>query len=1078
MSRESSKSILPLLRRCAGPLLLCAAVLLVLRGADPQKEQLSRLRNLGKAFYENPTTHAEAVEQFRKALTLAPGSLRERVNYGLALLRTLNVEDGIAELEKVQKADPSIPHTWFNLGIAYKKKGQYDRAITQFERMVQLVPDEPISHYNLGVLYRYTDRARDALKELDLASRLDPNFAAPLFQIFDIHREAERTAEAERALQKFQQVKKRQEGPDASSEDPNWSYYAEIYEEIDPRDAVEAAPASTVRFEDRALKGKADADTAGLVVLDAEGAGRADLLVWSSAGLLLYRGAAEPVDAGLSGVGAVISVAVGDYDNDGLPDLCVLTADGASLYRNRKGRFEKQPASLAAGQFRKVLWLDYDHDYDLDLLLIGDRFALLRNQGPAGFQDRTKDFPFVPGQSLDAIPLRVVADAKGLDVVVSYRDRVAVLYRDRLAGLFEAVSLDAVPPAASSLLAQDLDSDGWIDLAFRRGESIGVLRNRQGKWDRAAVESIAASDLQPADLERRGLLDLVSASGVLRNEGLLRFSAIQKPAGLPQGKAWTGSDFDGDGGADLACVTRDDAIHVLLNRTASAHNWLAVSLSGVKNAKLALGSEVEVKAGALYQKQVYQGVPLTFGLRSYKEIDTVRITWPNGLIQNETRQAANQLARYKEAPKLSGSCPMIFTYNGQRFEFLTDVLGVAPLGASSGDGQVFAVDHDEYVQIPAAALAERDGRYEIRITEELAEVSYLDEIQLLAVDHPAPVDIFSNDKWKSPPFAEFRLYGVKQRIYPVAAFDEQGRNWREALRLRDRRYVGGFRRNYAGVAEMHALELDFGAAAQDNRAVLVLTGWVDWADGSTFLAAAQEGNGGLRTPSLQVKDAAGRWRTVIEDMGMPSGKTKTIAVDLTGKFLSAERKVRIVTNLCVYWDEIFLGEDASAPEARLQPVKTVRAELGFHGFSERRLHRQRKQPEHFDYGRVRMASHWNPTPGLYTRYGNVQELLAAVDDRMVIMGSGDELRLSFEARSLPPLAPGWRRDFLLKVDGWEKDRDPNTAHSQTVEPLPFHQMSGYPYPAGEKYPDDPWRLAYRREYNTRPPLRFIQPLIR
>ena len=94
----------------------------------------------------------------------------------------------------------------------------------------------------------------------------------------------------------------------------------------------------------------------------------------------------------------------------------------------------------------------------------------------------------------------------------------------------------------------------------------------------------------------------------------------------------------------------------------------------------------------------------------------------------------------------------------------------------------------------------------------------------------------------------------------------------------------------AGVAEMHSLELDFGPnAARDNRAVLVLSGWIDWADGSTFMAASQGGRRGLVLPYLQVKDAAGQWRTVIEDMGVPAGEPRTMAVDLSGKFLSSSR---------------------------------------------------------------------------------------------------------------------------------------------------------------------------------------------
>jgi hypothetical protein len=92
------------------------------------------------------------------------------------------------------------------------------------------------------------------------------------------------------------------------------------------------------------------------------------------------------------------------------------------------------------------------------------------------------------------------------------------------------------------------------------------------------------------------------------------------------------------------------------------------------------------------------------------------------------------------------------------------------------------------------------------------------------------------------------------------------------------------------------------------------------------------------------------------------------------------------------------------------------------------------------------------------------------------MGSGDEARLLFDARGLPQLPAGWRRDFLLKVEGWAKDRDANTAFSQSVEPLPFHAMSGYPYGMNEHYPDDAVHRAYLNHWNTRPALELLRPL--
>jgi hypothetical protein len=420
---------------------------------------------------------------------------------------------------------------------------------------------------------------------------------------------------------------------------------------------------------------------------------------------------------------------------------------------------------------------------------------------------------------------------------------------------------------------------------------------------------------------------------------------------------------------------------------------------------------------------------------------------------------------------------MVWTWNGSGFEFITDVLGVAPLGASDGDGSYFPVDHDEFVSIPGRALKPHDGYYDIRITEELSEVSYLDQIRLFAVDHPAGTEIFTNEKFKSPPYPEDRLFGVTRRVYPVAARASAGNRSDNVLPLltkRDRRYPEGFARDSSGVAEMHSLELDFAGAAPSGHAILLLNGWVDWPDGSTFRARSQESRAGFTMPLLQMQDSSGRWQTVNADMGMPAGKPKTIAVDL--KFISPSRKIRILTNLCVYWDEAFLSETTVPPAATKREATLLSADLGFRGFSGAHIDPDRRQPDTYTYAEVSPTSFWNPTPGLYTRYGSVKELTATIDDRLVIMGSGDELRLRFRADAFPPPPSGWTRDYLLKVDGWAKDRDPNTAFSSTVEPLPFHGMSVYPYPNTEHFPDDPAHEQYRREYNTRPALKLIRSL--
>lgn len=1055
----------------AGTVALAFVVLGQGSGEGALDERLVRARTLGKAFYENPTTQAEAAEQLRAAWALRPESLPDRLNYGLALLRAGRTEEGMRELEAVQKADPSLPHTWFNLGIELKKLGETERAIAQLERMAQLDPAEPITQYNLGVLYKLADRGDEALKKFELAARLDPYFAAPHFQLFNAYRQSGKAEGAKREFARFQDLRKRQEAAGAGNEDVEWSMYSELVEAIESGRSKDAGVAAAPRFAAaEPAAGETDPASAQLEVMDVDGDGLADLVVASSRGVAVYlKGMTPSRQPALEGLEYVVSVAAGDFDNDGWADLCVVTHKGPLLFRNERGTFRRHGAKMPDAGFNAAVWVDFDHDYDLDLLLLGQKSVLLRNQGQAGFADRSGDFPFGPGEAVSGVVTRVTPDTKAHDVIVSYKDRAGVWYRDRLGAQYEAVTIEALPAGAAQLKAADVNNDGRPDLLWAEGAALNEAAGfRQTGWPGRPGAL--------GDFANRGLLDVVTARGVARGLGEGRWGGAVQVDGLLPGTVYAAADFDGDGRVDVAWVTEQGRVQRALNQTEGMGNWLNVQLAGIKNLKLAPGAEVEVKAGLLYQKQTYRGVPLLFGMRGEPLAETVRITWPNGLIQNEMRQKAGAAYRYEEAQRLSGSCPLIWTWNGREFEYITDVLGVAPLGAAAGDGTYFPVDHDEYIWIDGSRLKPRGGGYEVRVTEELSEVSYVDEVELIAVDHPAGMEVFTNDKWKAPPFPEFRLFGAREKVYPRQALEDGRRDVTDRVRRRDRRYPDGFEHNLQGVAAMHTLELDFRGAAQANRAVLILHGWVDWADGSTFLAQAQETRAGLVPPYLQAKDERGEWVTVIEDMGMPAGKPKTIAVDLTGKFIGERRELRIVTNLCVFWDEIFLSEDAGEPEARLTALKPARAGLRFRGFARTLIHPQRKQPEMFFYGQPLMASLWNPTPGMYTRYGPVAELLRASDNKLVVFGSGDELRLEYEAGTLPPLPTGWKRDFLLKVVGWAKDRDANTAFSQTVEPLPFHGMESYPYPAHQRYPESEELREYRAKWNTRRALRLLRPL--
>ncbi|HTW67941.1 MAG TPA: tetratricopeptide repeat protein, partial [Bryobacteraceae bacterium] len=575
--------------------ILTTACLFLLGAVDhPQPEnQLWEHRNLGKAFYENPDTHVQAVEELRAALKLAPDSVGEQINYGLALLRAGQTDAGVAELLAAQKHDPSIPHTWFNLGIAYKRAGDYDKAIQQLRGMIRLVPNEPITHYNLGAVLRAKGDTQAALPEFLEAEKLNPNLAGPHFQLFTLYQRAGDHEAAARERQLFEQAKKRGEGA-AVPEDMEWSFYAELYDPPVPRESAEDEP---TKYDDRPVSTGWDAAGSGMELIDSEGSGHADLLVWSRDRVALFKnGTDERKNTGLESLRDVRSIAVGDFDNDGLAGLCVITGAGATIYRNNKGAFTKFLEVPNTAGVTRALWVDYDHDYDLDLLLFGPNPVLMRNDGNGKFEEHTSAFPFVKGNALDAVTFAVQGDTAARDIVVSYADRLGVLYRDKLNGVFETSDVAAIAAGTAALAVEDFNHDGLLDLVgypVRSGPEKYAVENKSGKFERVANAKTAPSRIR--------------------------------------------ADFNGDKREDYARILPDGSLHVYLNASPD-QRWSTVRIEGVKNLKEAADATVEMKSGVFYNKRIYHGVPLAFALDSHADADTIRITWPNGLIQNEVHQ--------------------------------------------------------------------------------------------------------------------------------------------------------------------------------------------------------------------------------------------------------------------------------------------------------------------------------------------------------------------------------------------------------------------------------------------------------
>ena len=744
-----------------------------------------------------------------------------------------------------------------------------------------------------------------------------------------------------------------------------------------------------------------------------------------------------------------------------------------------------------------LLPVDFDHDGDLDFFSGQSGINLFRNNGTGMFVD-VSDQSLVStdgniGTQSEQTPIDAIGadfdDDGDIDILAIHSVSGCTLYDNLRQGKLRTVTdMTGIQQQAHyiSVAAGDYDNDGDIDLFLASKTGTQLYRNRGNATFVADIRSKLAFEkhntpstvLKSLDYDNDGFLDLwiVSQQGLFlyRNDGTCQFTdtshIIKMDTQIVKGLAGAVGDYDNDGDLDLFYINEKGQLRALQNSGGNQNNWLQVKLEGIttgnnKVNKDGIGSKLELKVSDLYQLQYVSQQIAHFGLGAYDTADVVRVVWTNGVPQNVIEPKAKQ--RIQEKQILKGSCPFLYVFDGEKYEFVTDLLWRAPLGLITSMGFVAPDETRDFIKISSPQIKPKAGKYSIQITEELWETAYFDMVKLIAVDHPVDTDIYVNEQYTPPPFEEFKIYGVSEKLHPDSAIDHQGYDVSESLKESDYQYaVEHAPGPYQGVVESHAIILDLGDIPNDVPVTLYLNGWIFPTDTSINIAISQDRTINPKFPSVAVREETGQWKTVIDMIGIPAGKNKTITIDLTNKFLSDDRHVRIETDMQIYWDAAFFTVGTQNVPMEITELNPDTADLHYRGFSE--MYRPNSHaPQLFDYQKVTKAAQWRDLGGFYTRYGDVNPLLQEVDDMYVILNAGDEITVEFDVSRLPSLKDGWKRDFILYSDGWDKDGDINTLTSQTVEPLPFHGMSKYPYPETEHYPEDEAHQRYRLEYNTR-----------
>jgi len=1073
----------------------------------------------------------DARDQFTKATTIVPEEPAAWANLGLTQMRLGELEAAAAPVERALTLAPRNADIVLLAARMEAARGQLDEAVVRLRRAVELDPDNLRARFALAdELQRLNspDADVEALSLLDeIVSRAPNNLAALIerARIAARRRDGARLQSSREALaplsgtwsdQALEQFKAFEDAvQDGRFDDvarattflrnvlaPVPAFRESLVAVRTPTELIAepfnryltmvpptpqpSAPDPSITYVQEA----AGSDGAGALLTMFPTMESPPLLFAADAMTLRRLDGTQttwPFPSTGDGAPTVHALAALDWNHDFRNDIVMGGRRGIRLLlQDGSGGFIDATQNASAGtpvaDDLFGLWpADVEMDGDLDIVIapIEGAPAVLRNNGDGTWRRRE---PFAGVAAVRAFGWADLDQDADADVMFVDGSGALHVFTNRQAGRFSAAPMVSGAANVTAAAVADIDADGAIDiLALEAGGAVRKVTwaatdwhvSEIASWDGLEGGAPGTGRVLVADVDNNAALDLiVSVAGRSRIWLADQQHTLAALSTVPEGQIFTAVDRNGDGRLDLAALASGRPVWLMGSAGSAGYHWKVIRPRAQATAgdqrinSFGVGGEISVRSGLTVQTQVLTGSPVHFGLGSRTGIDVARIVWPNGIAQAEFGTAVDDVIVAEQ--RLKGSCPWVFAWDGMEMSFVTDFLWRSPLGLRINAQDTAGVTQTEdWIRIAGDQLQPRDGVYDVRITAELWETHFFDHVSLLVVDHPADTEMFVDERFQpsQPPALAPRAMRMLGAV--SGARDDGGRLVTEAIAARDGKYLTTFARGpYQGIAKEHFVEFDVGQHSDVDRLTLVATGWIYPTDSSINVAIGQ---GGTTRPSgvlLEALNAQGQWVVVNPDLGFPAGKNKTMLIDLDGA--RGARRLRLRTNLEIYWDSLLLGQRVDVP-LRTRRLPVTSAELRYRGYSRTESPRG-DAPETPDYGKLAgVTQRWRDLVGFHTRFGNVNALLSGVDDRYVIMNAGDEMRLQFAEQPAPE--SGWRRDFVLIGDGWEKDGDYNTGFSQTVLPLPSHDRPAYgdgPVPGDLE--DDPVYQRHRHdwvEYHTR-----------
>ena len=1012
------------------------------RRDDPALD-LQRLRREGVAHYEAGLALETALARFLSAFERSGGA-DDAFNVALTHFRRNDTQSMTDWLGKALSVDPRHPNAHYLMGVQAKGEGDFEAALAHWRTAAETAPDDPHLRYQLALIARSFRDETGFLQGLIDTLNLDPDHPGALYQMYRYYRIDGNTPAAQETMKRFTAVKRKERfSRREKSKDPSL-----LARPIAGRlDGPAPQRETGIRLESE--RRPAGCTLASVhVAPDLVGEDLVEYLIGicDTGEVLRFdpRGGAPERLGGLPEGAADVFVEALDATGRRV----VARAGGALVASNAIGTGPLAFTELGVAHSAAVPG-DIDSDGDLDMVFTGGELPLT-NAGDMTFRT---EFQVYEGSPLPGL-LAGAADVAVVDLRrIGNADFVAVagsevrLVAGDVLGYKDAWALDAgVTPTGVGV--EDLDGSGQPDFVVTSAAGVAVIWDPQPTAAPAtAPETVLAAETfgraLTADFDNDGLIDVLAMgpAGTLRvlpNRGGRSFGAVQEVMLDAPSTGLVAADVNADGKLDLIHGDAGGNLVVATNASDAGHS-VRMLLRGVRSAPSGLMTQVEVRSGRHYTYLQSRGGVVHAGLGDDPHAEVVRIEWTNGFVENKLKvDAVVDPYVFEESERISGSCPSVFAWNGERFRYISDAFISGPMGVPLDRGVYFPIGDRETMVLRGDDLDPLDGSLQFRFTEELRETVYLDRIELAAVDHPAGSVVAPNSRLAPAPPAPDEIYVSLRRAPIVDARASNGADVTDALARADGVHADYFEpdRN-PGFAEPHWIEFTLpGEVDAGDVDALLARGWFHYFDSTSMISEAQSTGGRIGWPMLEEK-VDGAWRTV-GPLGLPAGKDKYAVMPLGGKLRS--RVLRIVSEVSVYWDRIELSlAGGTADVAAPTPLTLEEANLRFRGLSRM----TQRHPERFDYHSVSYMTMWNPMVGRYTAYGAVDDLVSHEDGVYAVFGTGDEIALRFSPPAEGP-APGMARSYLLRFIGFVKDGDRYTSDADRVDPLPFLGMRSYP----------------------------------